>query len=83
MPQIFHTPTVCGGYPFVATSDIVALQAASLVVVSVFCSMHEVVIVVVHLFGFNHDSRFWIQPHLTFRDFIANHKTQSWYYPPG
>ncbi len=57
MPQIVHTPTACGDHPFVATSDIVALQAASLVVVSVHCSVHEAVIVVVHVFGFNHASR--------------------------
>ena len=46
MPQIAHTPTACGGHPFVVTSDIVALQAASLVVVSVLFSMHEADIVV-------------------------------------
>ena len=38
-----------------ATSEIVALQAASLVVVSVRFSMHEAV-VVVHVFGFRRAS---------------------------
>jgi hypothetical protein len=57
MPQIVHTHTACVGHPFVASSDIVALQAASLVDVSVLCSMHAAVIVVVHAFGFSHASR--------------------------
>ena len=56
MPEIVHAPTACGRQPFVATStrelsfpvtaEIVALQAASLVVVSVRFSMHEAVVVV-------------------------------------
>ena len=37
-----------------ATSDIVALQAASLVGVAVLLSVQEAVIVVVHSFGFSH-----------------------------
>jgi hypothetical protein len=49
MPQIFHTPSV------VATS-IVALQAASLVVVSALLSVQEAVIVV-HGFGFSSPSK--------------------------
>ena len=49
MPPIVHAPTACGRHPVAATSDIVALQAASLVVVSVLCSMHEAVVVVVHV----------------------------------
>ena len=57
MPPIVHAPTACGRHPVAATSDIVALQAASLVVVSVLCSMHEAVVVVVHVFGFSNDSR--------------------------
>ena len=49
MPQIVHTR-----HPFVATSDIVALQAASLVGVAVLLSVQEAVVVVVHSFGFSH-----------------------------
>ena len=41
MPPIVHTPTTCGRHPFVTTSDIVALQAASLVVVPVIFSVHD------------------------------------------
>ena len=37
-----------------ATSDIVALQAASLVGVAVLLSVQEAVVVVVHSFGFSH-----------------------------
>ena len=51
MPQIVHTPTACGREPFLSTSGIVALQAASLVVMSVLCSMHAAVVFVVHVFG--------------------------------
>ena len=54
MPQIFHTPTTLGRHPFVATSDIVALQAASLVGVPVLLSVQEAVVVHVHSFGFSH-----------------------------
>jgi hypothetical protein len=51
MPQIFHTPTTLGRHPFVATSDIVALQTGTLVVVSLLLSVQEAVVVVVHVFG--------------------------------
>ena len=37
-----------------ATSDIVALQAAKLVVLSLLLSVQEAVVVVVHVFGFSH-----------------------------
>ena len=42
--------------PIVATSDIVALQTAALVVVSLLLSVQEAVVVVVHVFGFSHAS---------------------------
>jgi hypothetical protein len=38
----------------VATSDIVALQTGTLVVVSLLLSVQEAVVVVVHVFGFSH-----------------------------
>jgi hypothetical protein len=52
--QNVHTPTSLGRHPFVATSDIVALQTGTLVVVSLLLSVQEAVVVVVHVFGFSH-----------------------------
>jgi hypothetical protein len=51
MPQNVDTPTTLGRHPFVATSDIVALQTGTLVVVSLLLSAQEAVVVVVHVFG--------------------------------
>jgi hypothetical protein len=54
MPQNVDTPTTLGRHPFVVTSDIVALQTGTLVVVSLLLSVQEAVVVVVHVFGCSH-----------------------------